>query len=59
MTFTATMTGIYGFVQGLFMITNPIQLAVNQIKTVVPIINQLATVGDINDSIPHNFCNYF
>ena len=52
MTFTATMTGIYGFVQGLFMITNPIQLAVNQIKTVVPIINQLATVGDINDSIP-------
>lgn len=52
MTFTATMTGIYGFVQGLFMITNPIQLAVNQIKTVVPIINQLATGGDINDSIP-------
>jgi hypothetical protein len=52
MTFTATMTGIYGFVQGLFMIINPIQLAVNQIKTVVPIINQLATVGDINDSIP-------
>lgn len=52
MTFTATMTGIYGFVQGLFMITNPIQLAINQIKTVVPIINQLATVGDINDSIP-------
>lgn len=52
MTFTATMTGIYGFVQGLFMITNPIQLAVNQIKTVVPIINQLATVGDINDNIP-------
>lgn len=52
MTFTATMTRIYGFVQGLFMITNPIQLAVNQIKTVVPIINQLATVGDINDSIP-------
>ena len=52
MSFTATMTRIYGFVQGLFMITNPIQLAVNQIKTVVPIINQLATVGDINDSIP-------
>lgn len=52
MTFTATMTGIYSFVQGLFMITNPIQLAVNQIKTVIPIINQLATVGDINDSIP-------
>lgn len=52
MTFTAAITGIYSFVSSLFLIVNPIQLAVDQIKEVVPIINQLATVEDINESIP-------
>ncbi|MBQ2652991.1 MAG: hypothetical protein IJF83_05915 [Methanobrevibacter sp.] len=52
MTFAATMTAIYNFVSGLFLIVNPIQLAVDQIKEVVPVINQLANVEDINESIP-------
>lgn len=52
MTFTATITAMYNFVSGLFLIVNPIQMAVDQIKEVVPIINQLASVQDIDDSIP-------
>lgn len=52
MTFTAVVTGMYNFVSGLFLVVNPIQVAVDQIKTVVPIINQLGQVEDINDSIP-------
>ena len=52
MTFTAVVTGIYSFVSGLFLVVNPIQVAVDQIKEVVPIINQLGQVGDIDDSIP-------
>lgn len=52
MTFTATITAMYNFVSGLFLIVNPIQMAVDQIKEVVPIINQLASVEDIDDSIP-------
>lgn len=52
MTFTAVVTSMYSFVQGLFLVVNPIQLAVDQIKEVVPIINQLASVEDIDESIP-------
>ena len=52
MTFTAVVTGMYNFVSGLFLVVNPIQVAVDRIKEVVPIINQLGQVGDIDDSIP-------
>ena len=52
MTFAAAMTGVYSFVQGLFLVVNPIQAAVDQIKNVVPIINQLKDVPDIDEGIP-------
>ena len=52
MTFAAAMTGMYNFVAGLFLVVNPIQMAVDQIKEVVPIINQLSSLPDIDESIP-------
>lgn len=52
MSFAGIMTGVYAFVSGLFLGVDPIQMAVDQIKTVVPIINQLGSVEDIDESIP-------
>lgn len=52
MSFAGIMTGVYAFVSGLFLVVDPIQMAVDQIKNVVPIINQLSSVEDIDESIP-------
>ncbi|MCR5026995.1 MAG: hypothetical protein K6A34_06110 [Methanobrevibacter sp.] len=52
MTFASIMTGANLWVTGLFMIVNPIQVAVNQLKTVIPIVNELSAVGTIDKSIP-------
>ena len=52
MSFAGIMTGVYAFVSGLFLVVDPIQMAVDQIKNVVPIINQLGAVEDIDESIP-------
>ena len=52
MSFAGIMTGVYAFVSGLFLVVDPIQMAVDQIKNVVPIINQLGSVENIDESIP-------
>lgn len=52
MTFASIMTGANLWVTGLFMIVNPIQVAVDQLKTVIPIVNELSAVGTIDKSIP-------
>lgn len=52
MSFAGVMTGVYAFVAGLFLVVDPIQAAVDQIKNVVPIINQLSSVENIDESIP-------
>lgn len=52
MSFAGIMTGVYAFVSGLFLVVNPIQMAVDQIKNVVPIINQLSSVENIDENIP-------
>ena len=52
MSFAGIMTGVYAFVSGLFRVVDPIQMAVDQIKNVVPIINQLGSVENIDESIP-------
>ena len=57
MTITAEMTGMYPFISGLFLLFIPIQTAVTQIKTMAPIINQLTTVEDIDDTISGKFEN--
>ena len=52
MSFAGIMTGVYAFVSGLFLVVDPIQMAVDQIKNVVPIINQLSSVENIDENIP-------
>ncbi|MBO6274654.1 MAG: hypothetical protein J6M91_03815 [Methanobrevibacter sp.] len=52
MSFAGIMTGVYAFVSGLFLVVDPIQMAVDQIKNVVPIINQLGSVENIDENIP-------
>lgn len=52
MTFAGIMTGANLWVTGLFMIVNPIQVAVDQLKTVIPIVNELGEIEPINENIP-------
>ena len=54
MSLAGAATLVYSFISALSLFTDPIKTAVNEIKRVIPIINELGTVEPVNSNVVSN-----